>query len=87
MPDSKKMVCYGCGWMYDEEKGHPPAIAAGTPWEKVPEDFSCPTCGFTKDLFDSIGTSVWRSRPDAGSIHPGNDSALSDALQDDMGRK
>ena len=83
MADFKKMVCDGCGWVYNEEKGLPPNIQPGTTWENVDEEFSCPTCGFTKDLFESLETSVWRSRPGAGSIHPGNDDSLADALSEE----
>lgn len=48
----KKYVCDICGYEYDPVKGEPDAnIAAGTPWEKVPEDFICPECGAGKDSF------------------------------------
>ncbi|MBI4154313.1 rubredoxin [Candidatus Woesearchaeota archaeon] len=91
MPEqySKKMVCLGCGYMYDEDKGLPPEFPPGTPFSTLFEkEWSCPTCGFTADLFEPIETSVWRSRPEGGSIHPGNENTeLSDALQKDMGRK
>lgn len=47
-----KYVCDVCGWVYDPAKGHPDSsIAAGTPWDKVPEDFVCPECGAGKDSF------------------------------------
>lgn len=84
MTESKKWVCLGCGYMYDQEKGLPPEYAAGTPFsELLKKDWSCPTCGFTADLFEPIETSVWRSRPDVGSIHPANDAALAETLQDE----
>ena len=28
------------------------AIAPGTAWEDVPEDFVCPVCGLGKDAFE-----------------------------------
>lgn len=47
-----KMICDVCGWEYDPAKGAPDAnVPAGTPWEKVPEDFVCPECGAGKDSF------------------------------------
>lgn len=49
----KKYVCTLCGWVYDEAVGDPDAgIAAGTKWEDIPDDFVCPVCGATKDLFE-----------------------------------
>ncbi|WP_052446762.1 rubredoxin [Candidatus Soleaferrea massiliensis] len=46
-------VCTLCGWVYNEEDGAPEyGIAPGTKWEDVPEDFVCPLCGATKDMFD-----------------------------------
>lgn len=48
----KKYICDVCGYEYDPAKGEPDAnIAAGTPWEKVPDDFICPECGAGKDSF------------------------------------
>ena len=47
-----KYVCEVCGYVYDEEPGDPDnGIAPGTPWENVPEDFTCPLCGVGKDQF------------------------------------
>ena len=46
----KKYVCDVCGWEYDPAVGAE-GIAAGTPWEQVPEDFVCPLCGVGKDEF------------------------------------
>lgn len=48
----KKYVCEPCGWVYDEEKGcEECGIAPKTPFEKLPDDFSCPVCGAGKELF------------------------------------
>ena len=48
----KKYVC-PCGYEYDPEIGDPDnGIAPGTPWEDVPEDWVCPTCGLGKDVFE-----------------------------------
>lgn len=47
-----KYVCDVCGYVYDEEQGDPDnGIAAGTKWEDLPEDFTCPLCGVGKDQF------------------------------------
>ncbi len=42
-----------CGYVYDPAVGDPDnGIAPGTPWEQVPEDWVCPTCGLGKDVFE-----------------------------------
>ena len=47
-----KYVCDVCGYVYDEETGDLDAgIAAGTKWEDLPDDFTCPLCGVGKDQF------------------------------------
>lgn len=47
-----KYVCQLCGYVYDEEKGEPAMnIAPGTKWSEIPEDFTCPLCGASKDDF------------------------------------
>jgi rubredoxin len=38
--------CPGCGYVYDEDSGHPrEGFPAGTPWSAVPDDWACPDCG------------------------------------------
>lgn len=47
-----KYVCSICGYEYDEEAGCPEkGIPAGTKWEDLPESFTCPLCGASKDDF------------------------------------
>ena len=47
-------VCDVCGYVYDPEQGCPEqGIAPGTPWEQVPDDFTCPVCGVSKDNFSA----------------------------------
>ncbi len=54
----EKYVCSICGYIYDEEKGIPKSgIAAKTPWESLPEDWTCPLCGATKTEFNKQGES------------------------------
>lgn len=49
----KKYVCNVCGFIYDEEVGIPEkGIPAGTKFEDLPEDFECPLCGVSKDMFE-----------------------------------
>ncbi|MFA6947781.1 MAG: rubredoxin [Eubacteriales bacterium] len=49
-----KYVC-PCGYEYDPEKGDPENdIAPGTPWEEVPDDFTCPICGLDKESFEAV---------------------------------
>ena len=47
-----KYVCSICGYEYDEELGDEAnGIAAGTKFEDLPDDFTCPLCGVAKDMF------------------------------------
>lgn len=49
----KKYVCSACSYVYDPEVGDPDSgIPAGTPFAEIPEDWVCPICGATKDLFE-----------------------------------
>lgn len=48
-------VCDVCGWVYKESDGATDhGIAAGTKWENVPDDFTCPLCGVGKDQFSKV---------------------------------
>lgn len=47
-----KWECTICGYVYDPKIGDPDhKIKPGTPFEKLPEDWSCPICGAPKDQF------------------------------------
>jgi rubredoxin len=49
----KKYICGLCGYIYDEAKGDPDSgLAPGTTFEQIPDDWSCPDCGVTKDMFE-----------------------------------
>lgn len=51
----KRLICLGCGFLYDEEAGLPEhGLPAGTRWEDIPEDWSCPDCGTPKHLFEMV---------------------------------
>ncbi|MGI5837931.1 MAG: rubredoxin [Chloroflexota bacterium] len=50
----KKYVCNLCGWVYDPAEGDSESgIPAGTPFEKLPDDWACPACGASKEDFSS----------------------------------
>lgn len=47
-------ICTICGWSYDPAEGDPSqGIAPGTPFEDLPEDFTCPVCAAAKSMFIS----------------------------------
>ena len=44
--------CIVCGYTYDESIGDADhGLKAGTCWQDVPEDWSCPDCGLAKSDF------------------------------------
>ena len=48
-----KYVCTVCGYVYDPEEGDPDnGVGAGTPFEKISDDWTCPICGASKDQFE-----------------------------------
>ncbi len=48
----KKYTCNVCGYTYDPAKGDPDhGVAAGTPFEALPANWTCPDCGVGKDDF------------------------------------
>jgi len=51
----RTFMCVVCGFIYNEAEGWPDdGIAPGTRWEDVPETWTCPDCGVTKDDFEMI---------------------------------
>lgn len=51
----KRYLCDVCGLIYDEAEGLlEEDIPAGTLWKDVPDDWVCPDCGATKDVFVSV---------------------------------
>ena len=51
----KTWMCLICGYVYDEAAGVPDeGIAAGTRWEDVPINWTCPECGARKEDFEMI---------------------------------
>lgn len=51
----EKWECAICGYTYDPEAGDPDnGVEPNTPFEKLPEDWSCPVCGAPKDQFEKV---------------------------------
>lgn len=51
----KKWQCLICGFIYDEAEGlEDEGIPPGTKWADIPDDFSCPECGSSKDDFEML---------------------------------
>lgn len=48
-----RYICSVCGYIYDPAKGDPDNhIPPGTSFEDLPDDWTCPVCGASKDQFD-----------------------------------
>jgi rubredoxin-NAD+ reductase len=48
----RQYICHACGYIYDEALGDPDSgLPAGTRYEDIPDDWSCPLCGVTKAGF------------------------------------
>ena len=51
----KKYQCSVCNYIYDPVKGDPDnGIKPGTPFEQLPESWSCPQCGAPKSDFKEV---------------------------------
>ena len=49
----QKYRCTVCDWVYDPAVGDPDHhIAAGTPFEELPDDWTCPLCFLGKEDFE-----------------------------------
>ena len=49
----KQYRCNLCGYIYDPAKGDPGGgVQPGTPFDKLPADWSCPLCGVGKEEFE-----------------------------------
>jgi rubredoxin len=52
----ERYKCTVCGYIYDPEKGDPGmGVEPGTPFDKVPEEWTCPVCGADKASFEKLG--------------------------------
>ena len=48
-----KYVCQVCGYVYDPAAGDPDnGVSTGTPFKDLPDDWTCPVCGASKDEFE-----------------------------------
>jgi len=48
----RRWLCMVCDYVYDESLGDPEhGLPPGTRFEDIPDDWSCPDCGVTKDDF------------------------------------
>jgi rubredoxin len=62
--------CPGCGYVYDEEQGHPrEGFPPGTPWGEVPDDWACPDCG-VRDKVDFVAAVEQNDRGTAARRRP-----------------
>ena len=53
--NKKKYECTVCHWVYDPQVGDPDnGIAPGTSFEQIPEDWTCPLCGVSKEDFEVV---------------------------------
>ena len=51
----QKWECTICGYVYDPAVGDlDGGIPAGTSFEELPDDWVCPDCGATKDVFEPM---------------------------------
>ncbi|MEW6348844.1 MAG: rubredoxin [Thermodesulfobacteriota bacterium] len=51
----KKYACEVCGYVYDPAIGDPEnGVSAGTPFEKLSDDWVCPVCGADKGSFSPV---------------------------------
>ena len=51
----KKYFCTACDYVYDPEKGDSEnGIAAGTPFDALPDEWVCPWCGLGKEVFEPL---------------------------------
>ena len=51
----EKYVCDICGYIYNPEKGDPDnGVDPGTSFEDLPDDWVCPECGASKDMFSKV---------------------------------
>jgi rubredoxin len=53
--DFTTWMCLICGFIYDEAAGlSEEGIPAGTRWEDIPMNWTCPECGARKEDFEMI---------------------------------
>jgi rubredoxin len=51
----KNYECSICGYTYDQKTGDPENnIPPGTPFDSLPDDWTCPVCGTSKGGFNEV---------------------------------
>lgn len=50
-PNYNALLQGGCGWHHGEAS-EPIAVEPGTKWEDVPSEYTCPSCGADKNMFE-----------------------------------
>ena len=51
----EKYICSVCEWVYDPEEGDlEGGVAPGTSFEELSEDWVCPVCGVSKEMFEKL---------------------------------
>ncbi len=51
----KKYKCLVCDHVYDEALGDPETgIVPGTLWKDIPDGWTCPDCGVSKEDFEEV---------------------------------
>ena len=64
--------CTVCGYIYDESRGDSKGgIPKETPFEKLPDAWTCPVCGAGKDAFVKVQTE---------DVHAGSAMTVSDVM-------
>jgi superoxide dismutase, Fe-Mn family len=55
MSESRRYRCASCNHVYDPTEGDPESgVAPGTPFEDLPEHWTCPMCGTGKEDFEPL---------------------------------
>lgn len=55
MTELAKYQCNVCGYVYDPEVGDSTqSVEPGTPFEELPDDWTCPECGAAKEEFSKL---------------------------------
>jgi len=53
--DMDKWRCIVCGYIYNPDEGDPDnGVAPGIAFESLPDDWTCPVCGASKDQFEKV---------------------------------